>query len=93
MRVPLVEFFCHTVMRWIPAPQYLLPGTRGCMWPRPIMPHVYLILRCLDDPEGLNNGHWLSRCGPQVCELANNLRHSTAMLSQDLSGAWVTIRG
>jgi hypothetical protein len=48
------------------------------------------VLRCFDDPEGLNCGNLLVR---MVLELANGLRLSTTVLSQDLSGAWVTIRG
>jgi hypothetical protein len=34
-----------------------------------------------------------SRCGPRAHELANSLRLSTTVPSQDLSGAWVTIGG
>jgi hypothetical protein len=44
-----------------------------------------------DNPEGLNNGYLPSGRGPQVHELANSLRPGTAVLSQDLSGGWVTI--
>jgi hypothetical protein len=51
------------------------------------------ILRCLDNPEGLYNGYLPSWCGPRVRELANGLRLCTVVLSQDLSGAWATIRG
>jgi hypothetical protein len=51
------------------------------------------VLRCLDDPKGLNNGHLHSGHDPQVHELANGLRLGTVVLSQDLSGAWVTICG
>jgi hypothetical protein len=29
MRIPLVELLYQTVMGWIPALEYLLPGTRG----------------------------------------------------------------
>jgi hypothetical protein len=32
-------------------------------------------------------------CNPQVREMANGLRLRTAVLSQDLSGTWVTVRG
>jgi hypothetical protein len=49
------------------------------------------VLGCLDDPGGLNNGYLLSGYGPCVQELADGLRHDTVVLSQDLSGAWVTI--
>jgi hypothetical protein len=51
------------------------------------------ILRCLDDSEWLNNRYLPSKRSPQVRELANGLRHGTAMPSQDMSGAWVTIWG
>jgi hypothetical protein len=51
------------------------------------------ILKCLDDPDGLNNGYLPSGRRPRVPELANGLRPSTVVLSQDLSGAWVTIHG
>jgi hypothetical protein len=29
MRIPLVELLCRTVMGWLPALEYLLPGMRG----------------------------------------------------------------
>jgi hypothetical protein len=48
---------------------------------------------CFDNPEGLNNGYLSSGRGPQVCKLANILRLGTAVPSQDLSGAWVTVHG
>jgi hypothetical protein len=51
------------------------------------------VLKCLDDPEGLNNGYLPSGHGPRVHELANGLRLGIAVLSQDLSGTWVTIHG
>jgi hypothetical protein len=51
------------------------------------------ILRCLDDLEGLNNGYLPSGRVPQVPKLTNGLRPGTILLSQDLSGAWVTIHG
>jgi hypothetical protein len=50
-----------------------------------------VVLRCLDDPEGLNNGHLPSGRGPQVHKVANSLRLATVVPSKDLSGAWVTI--
>jgi hypothetical protein len=34
-----------------------------------------------------------SQCSSQVHELANGIRLGTTVLSQDLSGAWVTIHG
>jgi hypothetical protein len=46
---------------------------------------VDLMLRCFDDPEGLNNGHLPSGHGPGVCDLANGLRLGTTVLSQNLS--------
>jgi hypothetical protein len=51
------------------------------------------VLTCLDDPEGLNNGYLPSGRGSRVHELANSLRLGTTVPSQDLSGAWVTVRG
>jgi hypothetical protein len=48
--------------------------------------HANLVLKCLDDPEGLNNGYMPSRHGLLVRELANGLRLGTAVLSQHLSG-------
>jgi hypothetical protein len=51
------------------------------------------VLRCLYDLEGMNNGYLPRGHGPRVCELANGLRLGTAMPSQDLSGAWVTVWG
>jgi hypothetical protein len=46
---------------------------------------------CFDNLEGLNNRYLPSRRCPQVRELANGLRLGTVVLSQDMSGAWVTI--
>jgi hypothetical protein len=40
-----------------------------------------------DNPEGLNYGDLPSRCGSRARELASDLRHSTVVPSQDLSGA------
>jgi hypothetical protein len=51
------------------------------------------VLRCLDNPEGLNNEYLPSLCGPQLRELANDIRLGTVVSSPDLSGAWVTIQG
>jgi hypothetical protein len=34
-----------------------------------------------------------SQHGPRALELANGLRQSTVVLSKDMSGAWVTVRG
>jgi hypothetical protein len=49
------------------------------------------VLGCLDDPEGLNNGHLPSGRGPRVRELAKGLRLCITVLSEDLSRAWVTV--
>jgi hypothetical protein len=49
------------------------------------------ILKCLGDPEGLNNGHLPSEHSPRVHELANVMRLDTTVPSWDLSGAWVTV--
>jgi hypothetical protein len=51
------------------------------------------IRRCFDNLEGLHNGHLLSRYGPRVHELANGLRLATVVLSQDLSGVYITMHG
>jgi hypothetical protein len=51
-----------------------------------------LVCGCFDNSEGLNNEHFPSRLVPLVRELANSLRLGTAVLSQDLSAAWVTVR-
>jgi hypothetical protein len=45
-----------------------------------------------DNPEGLNHGNVPSRRGSRDCELTNGLRLDTAVPSQNLSGAWVTVR-
>jgi hypothetical protein len=55
--------------------------------------HIDPILRCFDNLEGLNNGGLPSRRGSRVHELDIGLRPSTAVTSQDLSGAWVTMHG
>jgi hypothetical protein len=49
-----------------------------------------LVLMCFDNSEGLSCGDLLVGIVP---ELANGLRLGTAVPSQDLSGAWVTVRG
>jgi hypothetical protein len=38
------------------------------------------------NPEGLN-------CGDMLVSVSQDLRLSTVVLSQDLSGAWVTVQG
>jgi hypothetical protein len=50
------------------------------------------IHRCFNNSEGLNNGYLPSGHGPRVHELAHRLRLGTVVSSQDLSGAWVTVR-
>jgi hypothetical protein len=52
--------------------------------------HTNPILRCFDNPEGMNCENLLVGI---VLELANGLRLGTVVSSQDLSGAWVIIRG
>jgi hypothetical protein len=49
------------------------------------------IYRCFNNPEGLNNRHLPSWHSPRVRELANSLRLGTVVLSQDLSGVYVTV--
>jgi hypothetical protein len=46
---------------------------------------------CFDNPEELNRGNLPRGCGSRVHELANSLILGTTVLSQDLSGAWVTV--
>jgi hypothetical protein len=48
------------------------------------------ILWCFDNLEVLNYGNLLVGV---VSKLVNGLRLSTAVPNEDLSGAWVTIRG
>jgi hypothetical protein len=55
--------------------------------------HTDPICGCYDNPEGLNRENLPSGHGSRVRELANGLKLGTAVPSQDLSGAWVTIRG
>jgi hypothetical protein len=51
------------------------------------------ILRCFNNPEGLNHENLPSGRGSQAHELVNGLRLGTAVPSQDLSEAWVTVHG
>jgi hypothetical protein len=51
------------------------------------------ICGCFDNPEGRNHRSLPSGCGSRVCDLANGLRLGTAVLSHDLSGAWVIVHG
>jgi hypothetical protein len=48
---------------------------------------------CFDKPEGLSNEGFPSQRGSRIHELTNGLRLGTLVPSQDLSGAWFTIRG
>jgi hypothetical protein len=48
---------------------------------------------CFDNPEGLNYGYLSSQGDSRVRELANGLRLSTAISSQDLSGVWIIVCG
>jgi hypothetical protein len=50
--------------------------------------HTNPVVRCFVNREGLNCEDMLEGVVP---ELANGLRLSTEMLSQDLNGAWVTV--
>jgi hypothetical protein len=51
------------------------------------------VLRCFVNPEGMNCRDLLVGMSHEFIELTNSLRLSTDVPSQDLSGAWVTIRG
>jgi hypothetical protein len=55
--------------------------------------HTKPIHGCFNNPEGVNHGDFPRGHDSRVHELANDLRLGTAMPSQDLSAAWVTIRG
>jgi hypothetical protein len=55
--------------------------------------HTDPVRGCFDNLEGLNNEDLPSWRSPRVHELANGLRLGIVLLSQDLSGAWVTVRG
>jgi hypothetical protein len=48
---------------------------------------------CFENKDGLNYGYLPSWCGSCVHELANGLRLGTAVLSHNLSGVWITVRG
>jgi hypothetical protein len=37
MYVPLIEWLCQTVTEYISTLEYLLPGERKCLWPRPVL--------------------------------------------------------
>jgi hypothetical protein len=55
--------------------------------------HTDLVLRCFDNPEGMNSEDLPSWCNSRVHELANGSRLGTTMPSLDLSGAWVIMCG
>jgi hypothetical protein len=55
--------------------------------------HTNSILRCFINPEGLNYRDLLVGMVHEFVELANGLRLSIEVPSQDLSGAWVTVWG
>jgi hypothetical protein len=50
------------------------------------------ILRCFINPEGLNCEDLLEGIIFELCKLANGLKLNIEVLSQDLSGAWVTVQ-
>jgi hypothetical protein len=49
--------------------------------------HTYHIRGCFDN----SDGHLPSQLGSRVCELANYLRLGIVVLSQDLTGVWITM--
>jgi hypothetical protein len=51
------------------------------------------VVRCFINREGLNYGDLLVGVVHEFVELANGLRLSTEVPSQDLSGVWVTVQG
>jgi hypothetical protein len=40
MSVLVVELLCQAAMGWVPVLESLLPGTRGCLWLRLVMPGI-----------------------------------------------------
>jgi hypothetical protein len=50
------------------------------------------VLRCVNNPEGLNCRDLVEGIVPELGELANGLRLNSEVARQDLSGAWVTVR-
>jgi hypothetical protein len=80
--------YCIDLCRWLnEAPRFHLGFRRWCG------ECIDPILRCFNNSEALNYGDLPSQCSSQVHELANGIRLGTTVLSQDLSGAWVTIHG
>jgi hypothetical protein len=55
--------------------------------------HTDLVLKCFINLKGLNCEEMLEGVVPELSELANGLRLSTEVPSQDLSGVWITFRG
>jgi hypothetical protein len=53
--------------------------------------HTDLILRCFVNLEGLNCDDLLEGMVPELGEVANSLRLSTKVPSQNLSGVWITL--
>jgi hypothetical protein len=51
------------------------------------------VRRCFNNLEGLSCGDLLVARGSRALELANGLRLSIEVPSQDLSEAWVTVQG
>jgi hypothetical protein len=54
--------------------------------------HTNPVLKCFINPEGLNCRDVVVGMVHEFVELAIDLRLSIDMLSQDLSGAWVTVQ-
>jgi hypothetical protein len=52
--------------------------------------HTDPVLRCFVNPEGLNYEDLLEGVVRELDELANDLRLSTKVLSQDLNEVWIT---
>jgi hypothetical protein len=52
--------------------------------------HIDPVLRCFVNPEGVNYEDLLECVVPELGELANGLRLSNEVLSQDLNGVWIT---
>jgi hypothetical protein len=51
------------------------------------------VLRCFDNPEKLNTEYLPSQHGSLIHELTDDLKMGTELLSQNLSGVWITMRG
>jgi hypothetical protein len=55
--------------------------------------HTDPVLRCFVNPKVLNYEDLLEGMVLELGELANGLRLSTEVASQDLSGVWLTFQG